>query len=57
MYRTDKDGTILITSDGNNIQIDTININLDGTGRKHAWLFYERKYLVAFSFMRSNNMA
>lgn len=49
IYRTDQDGTIWITSDGANINIDSLDYNLDGTGRKIGWLFYRRKYLIAFS--------
>lgn len=30
LYQTSEDGTIIITSDGNNIGIDTIDISLDG---------------------------
>ena len=49
MYRTDKDSTIWITSDGISINIKCIEYNLDGTGRKQAIIF-KRKYLFAFSF-------
>ena len=30
VYRTDKDGTIKITSDGNFINVESLNVNLDG---------------------------
>ena len=32
IYRTDKDGTIHLTSDGNKIAIESLDINLDGNG-------------------------
>lgn len=47
IYRTDEDGTIWLTSSGNEINIEKIKYNLDGTGRKQA-IFFERKYLYAF---------
>ncbi len=31
VYQTSKDGTILITSDGENIEVEKLSINLDGT--------------------------
>lgn len=34
IYRTDKDGTIWIKSDGDTIKIKTLDINLDGANRK-----------------------
>lgn len=50
IYRTDEDGTIWLTSSGNEINIEKIKYNLDGTGRKHASIL-KRKYLYAF-FLR-----
>lgn len=49
IYRIDENGTIWITSDGENINIQTIEYNLDGAGRKQAYIF-EIKYLLAFRF-------
>lgn len=49
VYRTDQNGTIWITSDGTTINIECLEYNLDGTGRKQAIIF-ERKYLYAFFF-------
>lgn len=49
VYRTDKQGTIWITSDGKEINIKCLDYNMDGTGRKQAIIF-ERKYLYAFFF-------
>lgn len=49
VYRTDKQGTIWITSDGSIIHIKCLEYNFDGTGRKQAIIF-ERKYLYAFFF-------
>lgn len=47
IYRTDKSNTIWLTSDGTEINIESLKYNLDGTGRKQAILF-ERKYRLAF---------
>jgi competence protein ComEC len=47
VYRTDLNGTIWITSNGKDINVKTLNYNLDGVGRKHASIF-KRKYLHAF---------
>lgn len=33
IYRTDKEGTILITSDGENLEFESLNINLDGNAK------------------------
>ena len=49
IYRTDKNGTIWLTSNGTTININCIEYNLDGTGRKQATIF-KRKYLYAFFF-------
>ena len=49
IYRTDKNETIWLTSDGTEIKINSLEYNLDGTGRKQAIIF-ERKYLYAFFF-------
>ena len=49
IYRTDESNTIWLTSDGIEINIDPLNYNLDGTGRKQA-IFFERKYCLAFFF-------
>ncbi len=49
IYRTDEDSTIWLTSNGNEINIEKIEYNLDGTGRKHANIF-QRKYLYAFFY-------
>ncbi len=51
IFRTDQDRTIWVTSDGNTININCIDYNLDGTGRKQAIIF-KRKYLYAFFFLR-----
>ena len=51
IYRTDKNGTIWLTSNGTTININCIEYNLDGTGRKQATIF-KRKYLYAFFFLR-----
>ncbi len=45
----DEDSTIWLTSNGNEINIEKIEYNLDGTGRKHANIF-QRKYLYAFFY-------
>lgn len=50
IYRTDEDSTIWLTSNGNEINIEKIEYNLDGTGRKQAYIF-ERKYLFAFFYL------
>lgn len=50
IYRTDEDSTIWLTSNGNEINIQKIEYNLDGTGRKQAYIF-ERKYLFAFFYL------
>ncbi|MEG1009181.1 MAG: MBL fold metallo-hydrolase, partial [Clostridia bacterium] len=47
-YRTDKNGTIWITSDGNLINIKTLEYNLDGSGRKQASIFQRKYYLLSF---------
>ena len=49
IYRTDKNNTIWLTSNGTEIDINPLKYNLDGTGRKQA-IFFERKYLLAFFF-------
>ncbi len=49
-YRTDKNETIWLTSEGTEIKINSLKYNLDGTGRKQAAIF-ERKYLYAFFFL------
>ena len=49
IYRTDKNGTIWLTSNGTTININCLEYNLDGTGRKQAIIF-KRKYLCAFFF-------
>ena len=49
IYRTDKNGTIWLTSNGTTININCLEYNLDGTGRKQAIIF-KRKYLYAFFF-------
>ncbi len=49
VYRTDKNETIWLTSDGTEIKINSLKYNLDGTGRKQAIIF-ERKCLYAFFF-------
>lgn len=33
IYRTDKEGTILVTSDGENLEFEFLNINLDGNAK------------------------
>lgn len=33
IYRTDKEGTILVTSDGENLEFESLNINLDGNAK------------------------
>lgn len=50
IHRTDEEHTIWITSDGSTIKINTLEYNLDGTGRKQA-IFFKRKYLHAFFFV------
>lgn len=56
IYRTDKDNTIWITSDGLTIDINLLQYNLDGKGRKHSNIF-ERKYgLLSFYNYKPNNM-
>jgi len=50
IHRTDEEHTIWITSDGSTIKINTLEYNLDGTGRKQA-IFFKRKYLYAFFFV------
>lgn len=42
-YRTDRDNSIWITSDGESIKTEKLDYNLDGKGRKQAYIF-ERKY-------------
>lgn len=49
IYRTDRDNTIWLTSDGISIDINSLRYNLDGKGRKHANIF-ERKYSVLSFF-------
>lgn len=46
-YRTDEGGTIWITSNGNEINIEWLDYNLDGKGRKVSYLF-ERKFVPSF---------
>ena len=53
-YRTDKNETIWLTSDGTEIKINSLKYNLDGTGRKQAIIF-ERKYLYMLSFFCINH--
>ncbi len=53
IYRTDKDGTIWIKSDGTKIKFDfLLEYNVDGNGRRHANIF-ERKYLVLSFYNRT----
>ena len=33
IYRTDEEGTILVTSDGENLEFESLNINLDGNAK------------------------
>lgn len=33
IYRTDEEGTILVTSDGENLEFESLNINLDGNSK------------------------
>lgn len=56
IYRTDRDNTIWLTSDGITIDINLLKCNLDGKGRKHANIF-ERKYSVlSFNNYKPHNM-
>lgn len=48
IYRTDEDGTIWLTSDGNKITINKLNYNLDGMGKKHANIFLRKYYVLSF---------
>ena len=54
IYRTDEKNTIWLTSDGTTININPLEYDLDGTGRKQA-IFFERKYLLAFFFNLRNS--
>ena len=47
-YRTDRDNTIWITSDGQSIRVEELNYNLDGNGRKQAYIFERKYYMLAF---------
>lgn len=53
IYRTDKDGTIWITSDGENINIKKLDYNLDGANKKEAWIFKRKYYMLSFLFYKS----
>lgn len=47
IYRTDKNGTIWITSDGSTIEIKELDININGANRE-AKLLEDRKYSLIF---------
>lgn len=49
LYRTDKDGSIWITSDGEKIDIIKLDYNLDGEGRKVSYLI-KKVFYNAFFF-------
>lgn len=54
VYRTDEDGTIWITSDGENINIQTLDYNLDGAYRKQSMIFIESTF-KCFLFLDSRH--
>lgn len=49
IYRTDKNGTIWVISDGTNIEVKELDINLNGANRV-AILLENRKYSLIFLF-------
>lgn len=48
-FRTDKDNSIWITSDGKSIEVKKLDYNIDGAGRKHASIF-KKVFYNAFFF-------
>lgn len=47
-FRTDKDNSIWITSDGKSIEVKKLNYDIDGAGRKHASIFKKVFYNAFF---------
>lgn len=48
IYRTDVNGTIWITSDGITIEIEKLDINLNGNNKQEIILLEDRKYSLIF---------
>lgn len=48
IYRTDVNGTIWITSDGITIEIEKLDINLNGNNKQAIILLEDRKYSLIF---------
>lgn len=48
IYRTDVNGTIWITSDGITIEIEELDINLNGNNKQEIILLEDRKYSLIF---------
>lgn len=50
IYRTDEDGTIWITSDGENINIKKLDYDLDGANKEISMIFERKYYMLSFYF-------
>ena len=50
IYRTDVNGTIWITSNGTTIEIEELDINLNGNNKQAIVLLEDRKYSLIFYF-------
>lgn len=50
IYRTDVNGTIWITSNGTSIEIEELDINLNGNNKQAIILLEDRKYSLIFYF-------
>lgn len=53
IYRTDEDGIIWITSDGENINIKKLDYDLDGANKEEALIFERKYYMLSFLFYKS----